>query len=75
MSRLIGSMELSRTVFDVQEAAESELRVLFTLAEIDELWVSLRDRFTTCPNRAVVFEQHRPVSQMMRYGRTAAEDH
>ena len=27
------------TVFDVEEAAESELKILFTLADIDELQV------------------------------------
>ena len=27
-------------MFDVTEAAESELRILFTLAEIDELYVA-----------------------------------
>ena len=30
------------TVFDVEEAAESELRILFTLADIDELSVASR---------------------------------
>lgn len=29
------------TVFDVEEAAESELRIVFTLADIDELWVGI----------------------------------
>lgn len=28
---------LMGTVFDVEEAAESELRIVFTLADIDEL--------------------------------------
>ena len=31
------SIGLIRTVFDAEEAAESELRILFTLANIDEL--------------------------------------
>ena len=31
------SMGLIRIVFDAEEAAESELRILFTLADIDEL--------------------------------------
>ena len=34
---MICSMGLMGTVFDVEEAAESELRILFTLADIDEL--------------------------------------
>lgn len=32
-----GWTRLMGTVFDVEGAAESELRILFTLAEIDEL--------------------------------------
>ena len=34
LTRLIG---LKRTVFDAEEAAASELRILFTLADVDEL--------------------------------------
>ena len=37
VSYLIRLMGLIGTVFDAEEAAESELRILFTLANIDEL--------------------------------------
>ena len=37
MSQLMISMGLMETAFDAEEAAESELRILFTLADIDEL--------------------------------------
>ena len=40
MSRLIAKkVQLIGTVFDAEEAAESELRIMFTLADIDELYV------------------------------------
>ena len=45
VSYLIRSMELIETVFDPEEAAESELRLLFTLADIDELWVASLSSF------------------------------
>lgn len=37
VSRLTGQVTLMGTVFDVEEAAESQVRILFTLADIDEL--------------------------------------
>lgn len=33
----MGYVELMGIVFDVEEAAKSEMRILFTLADIDEL--------------------------------------
>lgn len=37
MYRFLCSMGLMGSVFDVEEAAQSELRILFTLADMDEL--------------------------------------
>ncbi len=42
MSRFMAEEGLMGTVFDVEEAAEAELRILFTLADIDELYVASR---------------------------------
>ena len=37
MSHWVDFVGLIGTVFDVEEAAESELRIVFTLADIDQL--------------------------------------